>query len=156
MLETYLATMVPADIDFVLANLWERGEREAKKFNMQSKAEIGRYMHGLPREFAWTIWHGYSPLAVLIAAKSEDGKHYTTFIATDMFPKAGLTATCILNRLFRKELAANPDIALEVWSASDHPMADKWFKVIGLEPAGHNGAFKVYKGRIKKFVADKK
>ena len=156
MLNTYLAPMIPADIDFVLAHLWERGEVEAKKFDMESRAEIGRYMHGLPREFAWTIWHGFSPLAVLIAAKSDDGKHYTTFIATDSFPKAGLAATRILNRLFKDGLAENPHVALELWSASDHPMADKWFKCIGFERVEDQGLFRVYRGGAKNPVADKK
>ncbi len=153
MLTTRLAPMIPADIDFVIEHLWERGEAEAEKFGMTDKNEIGRYLHSLPREFAWTIWHGFSPLAVLIASRTDDGVYHTSFIATNEFPKAGLAATRILNRLFKQVMAAHPDKKFELWSASDHPSADKWFEVTGWKYSRPEGLFRVYESCSKNFVA---
>lgn len=117
------------DIDYVIANLWERGKREGEKVGLTIE-EIRAWLLSFCHDCLYVLIYKDKPLAIT-GANSSEGVHYTTFLATKEFKNAGMAITLFMSRFTRNRFKNLNMKRLELWSASDHPEAAKWFNIIG-------------------------
>lgn len=137
--------VTPEDIDFILTNLWARGEEEAVLYGLKSKEEMKRHLLGMTHKYGSCLSIGAEPVAAF-GGNSSDDHHYTTwFIATDKFVEYGLGITKFLRGFVRERLTERPDAELELISATGHPDAARWFNTLGFVRKGSpNGVFTTY------------
>lgn len=117
------------EIDFVLANLWERGKREALMVGVDSVAELRKWLVDYPPDNLYTIVYQEKPIAIAGSSCAND-THFTTFLATKDFKKMGKPLTRFIKKFISERVNALEIKRLEIWSASDHPEAGKWFNVL--------------------------
>lgn len=135
----------PEDIDFILTNLWARGEEEAVLYGLKSKEEMSRHLLGMSHKYGFCLSAGTEPVAAF-GGNSSDGHRYTTwFIATDKFVDHALGITKFLRGFIRERISERSDAELELISATGHPDAGRWFNALGfVRKCPPNGVFTTY------------
>ena len=128
MIEYHNAT--PEEIEYVLTHLWERGKREAEKVGVFGDEQLRQWLKDFPPDILYTLVCDGVPLA-LTGSNQEGETHYTYFLATKEFRNNGLAITRFMNRFTKERVETLGIKRLELWSASDHSAADKWFNVLG-------------------------
>lgn len=144
----------PADVDYVTAHMWERGKREGKRIGFENEAHIQAHLKSHPPKYFYTLVADGNPMVVM-GAESHDNVCYTWFIATKEFTRHGLAVTKFMNRFTKQWKEESGEDRLELWSASDHPMAEKWFNVLGFYRYGADDTFNKYLYNPENLVADK-
>lgn len=137
--------VTPADIDFILTNLWARGEEEAVLYGLKSKEEMGRHLLGMSHKYGFCLTDGTTPVAAFGGNSSDDHRYTTWFIATDKFVDHAIGITKFLRGFIKTRVMERPDAELELISATGHPDAARWFNTLGFVRKGApNGVFTIY------------
>ena len=133
------------DAVYVWRHLWERGKAELALLGRSSPSEIMRFFtKHLGDEFAYTVKIDDVPLIVMGAEKDE-GCFATWFMATEEFDAHGKEATKAVRRFLAAKKADHPDKELVIFSLSQHPASDKWFRLLGFGLVAQEGGVRVYK-----------
>ncbi len=74
----------------------------------------------------------------------EPGLMRTFFLATDSFLASGTLLTRRLRRFITETMSENPDKRLEILSACDHPLTERWFAKLGFFKQRETGGFRVF------------
>lgn len=141
MIETGAVT--PADIDYVLANLWERGRREAERFGLTDPAALRRAVEKfVESRYSFAVRRDGRPAAIFGATGGP--QYFTTwFLATE---EMDLAETRIVRRVLHENSRAIPGtVIVDVFSAADHPKADAWFRLLGFKPIGEDRGIRRYR-----------
>lgn len=132
------------DIRHVVYRMWRRGAEELKCHGDFDNEAIIRELHLRSQEYGYTLFYEREPVAVFGAHAVGENEYHTWFTATNKFHFIGKEATMFLKRLVTQKTIEKPDCVLELWSAVDHPDADRWFKLLGFQLRGSQGAFTRY------------
>lgn len=138
----------PEDVDHVVDHMWARGHVEAANLGFAGRRVIRRRLHAFARTpFSYCIRVDGVPLLLVGGVEVEPGIVRTWFQATDEFERHGKAATKMLRIELRRWMAEHPDKILELVSASEHPDAPGWFRLLGFEIVGRQGLVSVYRAR---------
>jgi hypothetical protein len=133
----------PEEVDYVLDRLWDRGKREAEKFGVVGDAQIRQWLKDFPPSILYTLICDDVPLAIT-GSNQEGETHYTYFLATKQFKDNGLAITRFMNRFTKDRVETLGIKRLELWSASDHDAADRWFNILGFHFFENDPPFRKY------------
>lgn len=138
------SSVEPDDISQVIKGLWKRGQKEATLFGITNKEELLEYLLACSSEYGFTLKVGEEPIAVFGAA-GHDNKYNSWFVATDRFAEVGRSATLFLRGFLRDKVRNRPDAELSMFSAVEHPDAERWFSLLGFEKVDREGFMTIYK-----------
>lgn len=127
--------MEPEDLDWIIDNLWARGEGEMRAHGIFDKADLKTRLISMGHEHAYCLKLYDEPVAAFGAYKVHGLKMYSTwFVATDSFVEAAFPITRFMKGFVRDSVNAHPGYDLELISAVDNLDAPRWFKLLGFEP----------------------
>ena len=133
------------DIRHVVFRMWQRGTTELAKIVPEFDREaVIKVLRSRSKEYGFTFFYHGEPVAVFGAHAISDHEYHTWFTATDGFERIGRNATRFLRKLVQDKTAERPGVRLELWSAVDHPQADRWFRSLGFIPLAPEGVFNRY------------
>lgn len=126
----------PLDMDSaeeVVRRMWQRGAEEAMIFGIQTDEEMLDYIHAREHDvFAWIVTLDGQPISAFGAFESAPCIYRTWFIATDEFEECFMPLTRKLKKIIENAMKISGAIEVETYSACIHPMAKKWFRLLGL------------------------
>lgn len=138
------------DFDYILDNLWARGQEEADNYAIRTKEELHDRLAQMAKEHGYVVrFSSGEPVAAFGAHVIEKELYSTWFIATDRFDEAVLSVTKFLRGFIREKIHTRPQAELQLISAVVNPLAPRWFKMLGFEKEGEpKGVFTryLYKG----------
>ncbi len=132
------------DIRHVVFRMWRRGCEELGKHGNLDNEAIIRELCKRATEYGYAFYFRGEPVAVFGAHAVSDSEYHTWFSATDKFHHIGKEATRFLKGLVFAKTSQRPGVRLELWSAVNHPDADRWFKLLGFRPDKPSGMFARY------------
>lgn len=116
------------EISFVLARLWERGEKELHAFGLDLPAALKHFVLAAEKGEAWWLQGINGPVAVFGLSPQPDGTLSTWFQATDEFLLHHRAITKILRGILRRRATGRPIFLI---SPLVHPKAANWFALLG-------------------------
>ncbi len=122
-------------INAVVSNLWRRGQQEAMVFGLQDTDKIRDYaMDRLGDKYAHAaVVNGH--VICIFGAYPFNGNIYRTwFLSSEDFTDHFVPITRKLKRMMDEGAAEESAEAIETYSACVHPLAGKWFGLLGLTP----------------------
>ncbi len=142
-------TMSLHHIDAVVPALWERGIREAMIFGIDDLYSLHQYaLDHMADRRAYAAVSDDGAFAVFGAFPVDADMHRTWFMATEGFNDHFRPLTRGMKKLIERSAAEDGYSVLETYSACIHPMAAKWFSLLGLQP---DGDYNQVNSRIKRF-----
>ncbi len=136
------------DVDYVLRNLWRRGQDEITVMGL-TIPDVRTLLSKVDQNISFAI-HGEEeePLVVMGAFSLGDGEYSTWFMAVELerrqlIEMVRLCRAVILDKA--KDLKVN---RINCYSPCIHPRAPEWFKAIGFHEVLHNSP------PLRRFVID--
>ncbi len=120
-------------IEFVLQNLWDRGEIELELLG-KTKTWAAQYIiqerdSGAPN---WALWHSDQPILIAGLVSSDDPTGMCTwFEATEAFRFHAPEITRLVRQKLEDAAGARYLGFVEIFSACVHPRTGRWFKALG-------------------------
>lgn len=97
----------PTDIQAVVGNLWERGQKEAALNGYSSRDDIMAHLLKSASDHGYVMKVADEPIAVF-GASNHGHCYYTWFVATERFSEVGKTATLLLKGFLREKFRITP------------------------------------------------
>ena len=138
----------PAEADFIAAHMWQRGADEMRHIGVTTAEEARdrlRLYSSTPLSFA--MFDNDEPIAFFGAIEIEPNYYRTWFQATDAFVRS-IRNTVVLKRFLDGQVKKHPGATLDLMSASAHPAADKWFRLLGFRLIGEAEGHKCYRYNV--------
>lgn len=132
------------DIDYVLGNLWERGEDELS-YLADGKDQVRKALMQFKDkdDLCWAVYTEDKPTVIFGAHPKGDGGYFTWFLSTEDFSRCWKILTRMMIKLIDLCADATGWTYLEVMSASQHPKAGKWFEKMGfIHDSDYNASIK--------------
>lgn len=139
----------PRDARFIAERMWERGAAELRKCGLDDRKAIQerlRLYSQTPLSFA--MFDGDEPIAFFGALRMAPEYYRTWFQATDAFVSHGMASTKQLKKFLAAQVVNYPGAVLDLVTASEHPAADKWFRLLGFRPIGEVEGHKCYRYNV--------
>lgn len=124
--------------------MWQRGREELERLGIDADAAIDIYLERNRTPFSFGVFDDGVPIAFMGAAEKGAAKYATWFQATEAFPSAGVAATKAIKKFLKQAMRRHPDVDLYLFSASDHPDADRWFRLLGFRYVSMRGNVRVF------------
>jgi hypothetical protein len=142
MLEVRRAT--PDDIDFVIGHLWRRGEQEYAEWGVGRRELFDRYQQYGREAHSYCI-RDEEPIALMGAMQFGEGYYRTWFQATERFADVGKEITVLVRKFMREQVADHPGAVVDLVTATQHPDAHRWFRLLGFRPHAMEDGSRVYR-----------
>lgn len=125
----------------VLANLSEQNRAEHELVGITREGALKLFVDHMVRGEANTGLIDGEPV-VVFGVLFSDPNNFTWFIATEAYWKLGPAAIRFGRRFLKERAHYQP---LHTITCSPHPNVDRWFKLLGFEKYGEDGAFRYFK-----------
>jgi len=122
-------------IEFVLNNLWERGQEELQIIGITpgiaAETILARRERGEP---TFSFRAGDEPVFIAGLTRTDDPQAMATwFQATEAFNEHAREITCRLRQGIEDIARAHNLTYVEIFSACVHPKTGRWFKALGFD-----------------------
>jgi hypothetical protein len=150
-LSPFLATREATidDIADVIANAGGITRAEIGASTLAEDEWIEGFTESLIAGYGIAITANGRPIAVLVHSPGPKGVRHTDFAAKDDFFALGARAALFMRQAVAAIFNEYPEHAFLASTLSPHPEVERWFRVLGLAPAGGRpGGPQHYKGGL--------